>query len=833
VQELTTRLRPGERVRVRDAVWRVERLQPYRACVAIELTALDRAGSPPACTLLWPFDRPVRLARPARPRLVGRRRAIRAVAGALLESTPWGSLGAATDAAIEIYPYQLEPALAFVRGLAARVLLADEVGLGKTIQAGLVLRELERAGELARALVLVPPGLRDQWADELHRRFQVPATIVDAASLRQASAALPRGVNPWAWHRVLVTSIDFVKRPAVLRSLEALVWDLVVVDEAHLVAGVSDRRRAVAGLAARARRVLLLTATPHGGDERAFDALCDLGRLGARADDPLVFFRRTRRALGLARPRRTRRLVVHPTAREARAHRLLERYTEVVWREAAARHDRAALLAMLVLRKRALSSAGSLADSAERRLAALGARAQGVADQPGLPFDTGGETDTEDLVPDAVLAAPGLANGEREQVWLRAIAAAARRAEAHESKTARLVRLLRRTREPVVVFTEYRDTLERLARAVGCVARVAVLHGGLGRAERAAALAAFASGEARVLLATDAAGQGLNLHARCRWVVTFELPWSPARLEQRIGRVDRLGQRRPVHATLLVAAGTAERLVIANLVARAARSRAALGEPAGAALGFPEFDLARSLMGSAHPAPPPPAPRRFVRPPGLARDARREAQRVIDLRHLLQALGSPPEGGALGAPVVAFLGRRGLRRARRRGLSTRRLLLVYAATLEDATGRPADTRLFPIVVSLADTMKRLEPSREAMAAVLAAAARAIDHRVRADLAARRRFVAPRHRRAIDLSLRREQRLRRAVGRALAAELVLQPGLFDRRALRRGETSRLAATLTLDAVDRRLKTLAERRALEVGDVQLVAGVELAKSAEEGS
>jgi hypothetical protein len=134
------------------------------------------------------------------------------------------------------------------------------------------------------------------------------------------------------------------------------------------------------------------------------------------------------------------------------------------------------------------------------------------------------------------------------------------------------VRLLTRIREPVLVFTEYRDTLTRLLRVLGDIrGDISILHGGMTPGERSAAQQHF-NESGSLLLATDAAAEGLNLHQRCRTVVHFELPWSPARLEQRTGRVDRLGQRRIVHEILLVAADTAERLVLAPLVRRAART---------------------------------------------------------------------------------------------------------------------------------------------------------------------------------------------------------------------------------------------------------------------
>src|SRR5204863_3256 len=180
---------------------------------------------------------------------------------------------------------------------------------------------------------------------------------------------------------------------------------------------------------------------------------------------------------------------------------------------------------------------------------------------------------TEDDEPVAALSAPGLADGRREHRWLTQLAAAAHAAP--DSKRQYLVRLIRRLgRESAIVFTEYRDTLGHLATFFpGCL----TLHGSMSTAARAEVQARF-NEHGGVLLATDAASEGLNLQRRCRVVICYELPWNPARLEQRIGRVDRIGQPRAVHAITLVARDTAEDLVIANLARRLARVVATLGQ---------------------------------------------------------------------------------------------------------------------------------------------------------------------------------------------------------------------------------------------------------------
>ena len=160
-----------------------------------------------------------------------------------------------------------------------------------------------------------------------------------------------------------------------------------------------------------------------------------------------------------------------------------------------------------------------------------------------------------------------------------------------------LGRLLRRARQSAVVFTEYRDTLLHVSRAIGLPA--IVLHGGLTSRERASALAAFSTARQAVLLATDAAGEGLNLHHNCRLVINLELPWNPMRLEQRIGRVDRIGQRRTVHAFHLIADATGELRILRRLKARIAAAQADIGAPDPVGIDE-ELAVARLVISGEH-----------------------------------------------------------------------------------------------------------------------------------------------------------------------------------------------------------------------------------------
>jgi superfamily II DNA or RNA helicase len=558
-------LRRGDIVRIRDERWTVRRHHQHSGVGIVEVCGCGRSNRGVRTRFLLPFEPCERLPCQMTTQVVTRRRWRHLAKHVLACAVPeHDSLRTLTTARIDLLPFQLEPALAVVRGAASRILIADEVGLGKTVQAGLIVAEtLERHGD-ARVLIICPAALRDQWSDELSVRFGLEPARFDSATAARSGSQVPPGLNPWAAQRLIVTSVDYIKRPEVLRALEGLVWDVVVIDEAHGLAGRSERLAAALALGERARLLVLLTATPHSGDDEAFLRLCGIGDI--RRQFPLAVFRRSRHDVALASSRRTLWLHVMSTPAERAMHQALAAYARVVARQ---RLDStaAARLAMIVLLRRGCSSAAALARSIERRLLLLS-----VAEGPFqaiLPLDSG---TAEDAEPAHELAAAGLAQPEDERRMLQRILTLALDARGQESKVRAIRRLLLKTREQAIVFTEYRDTLDTLSAALaefGCV----VLHGALPTAERRDVLQQFVSGAARVLLATDAASEGLNLHERCRLVVNLELPWTPLRLEQRVGRVDRIGQLKRVHQILLVAAGTAEQSIVGAHV-RQRRSRA-------------------------------------------------------------------------------------------------------------------------------------------------------------------------------------------------------------------------------------------------------------------
>jgi len=567
-------VRPGDLVLVRRARWRIVQVCAYEACQVVTLCGLAPPQQGLERRFVLPLDRVEPIVRPSglrRVRAVTWRRACRALIAA---DGPPGSLRAARAAHIDLLPHQLEPAIAILRGLGTRLLLADEVGLGKTIQAGLVASELLTRGVIERVLVLTPAGLREQWLQELADRFAIDARGVDGPFLRHLAATLPIGVNPWRTLATAVASIDYVKRPEVFPAVASCRWDLVILDEAHACAADSDRRVAAHALAAAAPYVLLLSATPHNGDRESFDALCAIG-VGP-AESPLLVFHRTRTDAGIGTARRIHIVRVRPSRDEGRMHAMLARYADAV---RADQHARGVdvWLALSVLHKRALSSAWSLARSLERRLAALSAESEILSTQIALPLgDRQGELIAADEAP-VWPADLRLSDPARERRLLTALHQSARAASTGETKIARLATLLRRAGQSAVVFTEYRDTLLHVRQSLARPARV--LHGGLTRDERSEVLESFTRDPYGLLLATDAAAEGLNLHHHCRLVVNLELPWNPMRLEQRIGRVDRIGQRRTVHAFHLIAGGTGEERLLARLRARVQTAKADIGAP--------------------------------------------------------------------------------------------------------------------------------------------------------------------------------------------------------------------------------------------------------------
>ena len=783
---------PGDLVWIRRRRWRVERAQRDRHVIRLDVAARDRR-----LTFLSPFDRVVTRAHAALPRRVRPQHALARLARLLADADDLRVPSAAVTAAVEILPHQLEPAMAMLAGR-SRVLIADEVGLGKTIQAGLIIAELVRRDPGSRVLVLVPAVLREQWTGELERRFGLGCHAADRAGLDAIARAGAFGDNPWRRAGIWLASPDFLKQRHVAESLPRDPWDLVVIDEAHSVCGDSDRYDLCHRLAGRSRRTLLLTATPHGGDETRFQRLLRLGRLDDADDDVTVFHRRR----DSIRPRHARRVRWHrvglagPEQRALAGLRAFERTVAARARDA----DQARLL-LSVLRKRALSTMSALSQSLTRRLAWLGEPgAEEMMDwtQPRFAFDAG-EEDVDGEERDGLTAQTGL-NSRQERSWLRRLRLLADEAAGVESKVERLVSLIHRSAEPVVVFTEFRDSLDVIVRRLRFSRPVSVLHGAQDAGERRQQLRQFLEGSTSVLVSTDVGGQGLNLQSRARWVISVELPWNPARLEQRIGRVDRISQTRDTHLTLLVARDEAESGLLLHVSRRIFAARRSFSADALADI-LPEHDVRAALLPSfaaghatlravTEPQPPP-VPllvcRRWTRP------AVRAAAALLRRRALAARWRSAD------VPSGAIVANRG--RAQLLVPQPGHVILVFTVPILSTAETLIERRVVALTVAGGESLAERACHRYQ---TIAAALRPVITAV----VARRIAVAGRFlRRVRRAALGREQ----AIARARQTEILLdevEPGLFDLREARAFESRA--------ADDQRAQADSDRRQQELED-----------------
>ncbi len=432
----------------------------------------------------------------------------------------------------EPFPHQLEAAGRVLRHMQGRAILADEVGLGKTIEAGIVLSELRLRGLAGRVLVLAPPGLVGQWREELERKFALPCTLAGARGFQPPPA---QGTHP-----VVLASLAAARRDPLRAALTQTKWDLVIADEAHRCKNPRSASGRLAR-ALRARHVLLLTATPI--ENRLADlfqlvSIVRPGLLGSAAEF------RARHGAGDGRG-----------AREVAA-------LQLTLRELMVRHRRSEISVMLPRRLaetvRVAPAAGEAAlyDAISARVRAQARESLGRA----LALRT-----MQQLAGSSPWACvPSLAKLGWEDLAAQAAAVPS------SGKAATLLELLRghlARNEKVVVFTAFRRTLEALAALLAeHDLPAAVYHGSLPRAEKDAAIAAFA-GERPILLSTEAAGEGRNLQF-CHVMVNFDLPWNPMQIEQRLGRIHRIGQRRDVVLTNLVTRGTVEQHLLEVLQAK-------------------------------------------------------------------------------------------------------------------------------------------------------------------------------------------------------------------------------------------------------------------------
>lgn len=513
-------------------------------------------------------------------------------------------------------PYQLVPLLMALRLRPVRLLIADDVGVGKTIEAGLVVRELLDSKEARRVAVLVPPHLMEQWVYELREKFALEAVPISPATLARLERDLPPGQNVYTHYPVQVISIDFVKhprhRPLFLESRP----DVVVVDEAHGAVGGPRQENQMRYTLVRElaedpnRHLLLLTATPHSGIPDAFQRL--LGLLQPefqgwsledlteerRARLARHFVQRTRRDVlenwegGRLFPERIAREVTYLLSPEYRTlYDTAYSYARKLVRTGEGLGEtqrRFRWWAALALLRAVMSSPRAAQAALARRQARVGEDLQDTPLEAFAPqvFEAG-DLPADDEIPTPLLALAGEEAGlELKEEPLRALRRLAQALTPEKDSKlqgviAQVRKLLEEGHEPVV-WCHYVDTAEYVAeelrKALPGVA-VAAVTGRMDGELRREAIAELMTKSPRVLVATDCVSEGINLQAGFSAAIHYDLPWNPNRLEQREGRVDRYGQPKPQVVVVRYYGGDnpMDRAVLEVLLRKAEEIRNALG----------------------------------------------------------------------------------------------------------------------------------------------------------------------------------------------------------------------------------------------------------------
>lgn len=474
-------------------------------------------------------------------------------------------------------------------------LIADDVGLGKTIEAGLLIAALRQRGIARRILIVVPAGLTRQWQEDLKYKFGLDDFLIYGSDFTISDPV------HWKLYDRVITSLDKAKGEAHLPKLmEAEDWDLVIFDEAHRLSRrqygtkfeKSDRFRLAEALREKTRNVVMLTATPHQGNQSQFQALLELLRPELRDRFAMLDVDSSVLAKMVFRNRKsdvtdidgnfvfhgqTSRMVQvdsSPELRELEAQ--LRAYLKLGYQAAervGRRRGSAIGFVMTVYRKLAASSIRTLQLALTRRLSRLTSEAASARFLEDLG-DERFEGEYEEARVGIDEAREEFFSGEAEKLktLIEECRVACEEDDKMDAFLDRVIAPITRDNsgERVLVFTEYRGTqdyiVEQLSARYGAD-KVDVINGSMDVEERRAAIARF-EGDGQFLVSTEAGGEGLNLHRRCHILVNYDLPWNPMRLAQRIGRLYRYGQEHHVVAINLQGVASADDQVVSNMYAR-------------------------------------------------------------------------------------------------------------------------------------------------------------------------------------------------------------------------------------------------------------------------
>ena len=609
---------PGQLVEVRRRQWVVANVEASSIDEAsstpqhcITLSSIDEDSLGEELEVVWEIEPGAHIIEKAGlPTITGKDDTERLEA--FLDAVRWGAatnadrgfLQAPFRSGVSIEDFQLDPMVRAIDMARANLLIADDVGLGKTIEAGLVIQELFLRHRARTALVVCPASLQEKWRVEMLEKFGLEFKIVNTEYIKELRRNRGIHANPWTSFPRLIASVDWIKSGEAFRMLRDVLpvhasyprkFDILIVDEAHNVAPAgsahyvleSQRTRLIRKIAPHFQHRLFLTATPHNGYTESFTSLLELlddqrfsrNILPDEKQLSQVMIRRLKTDLvdsdgkPLYPKRNLQALSIPFTADERSIHRLLDAYAKS--REQTAR-DTASTGTKFVnslLKKRLFSSPVAFASTLERHFATLNAgkveqKADAMAERilrkaiqkadEDYADDAQAEAAQEEAIEEATKRAAPLTDEEKRLLnqmrdWAR------RNAHRADSKANAIVGWLEANLKTdgewnerrVILFTEYRTTHQSLQQILASngfgAERLSTIHGGMDHDEREIVKAAFQTNPkdsaVRILLATDAASEGIDLQNYCNCLIHVEIPYNPNVMEQRNGRIDRHGQR--------------------------------------------------------------------------------------------------------------------------------------------------------------------------------------------------------------------------------------------------------------------------------------------------
>lgn len=529
--------------------------------------------------------------------------------GAFMHAVRWGAITSSTRqlqapfrSGIQPEDYQLEPLIRALNMPRVNLLIADDVGLGKTVEAGLVVQELLFRNRAHSILIVCPAGLQIHWKDQMQEKFGLEFRIIDSDAFARLRRSRGIHVNTWNHYPRLITSIDYFKRDYPLRLFKEILptnityprkFDILIVDEAHNVspsgsgnyAVDSQRTQAISAISPHFEHRLFLSATPHNGYQESFTSLLSLldNQRFSRGVPPQqeqlekTMVRRLKSDIlnwdGTPRfpPRKIEAIVVHYTDEEKQAHDLLNQYRSLRLSNV---NDKsfADEFVLKLLKKRLFSSTAAFLSTLEVHLQTLKNPPKTEAEKPKISLlrreinnsEDSYATDQEfdeaqkNAIATATRSQRSL-SADEETVIKQLHKWALSQSSLPDSKAKELIKWLETTLRPegqwnnerVIIFTEYRTTQDYLHTILSSYGftqggRLKTFFGGMDPDERKHIQDEFQADPSlsplRILLATDTASEGIDLQKHCHRLIHYEIPWNPNRMEQRNGRVDRYGQ---------------------------------------------------------------------------------------------------------------------------------------------------------------------------------------------------------------------------------------------------------------------------------------------------